>query len=204
MRLYWSTRSPFVRKVTITAHEKGLADRITLERVVVASSKPNPDVMRDNPTGKIPTLILDNGSALFDSHVICEYLDAIGTGPKLFPQGDSRWLVLRQHAIGDGLMETILLRMGERNRAEAMRSQPHLAAYTLKIEAMLGHLETISGELAGSPFSIGAIAIGCALAHLDFRFADDAWRKGRPGLAAWHDGFSQRASVQATAFRDEY
>ena len=120
MRLYWSTRSPFVRKVTITAHEKGLADRITLERVVVASSKPNPDVMRDNPTGKIPTLILDNGSALFDSHVICEYLDAIGTGPKLFPQGDSRWLVLRQHAIGDGLMETILLRMGERNRAEAM------------------------------------------------------------------------------------
>jgi glutathione S-transferase len=204
MRLYWSTRSPFARKVTVTAHEKGVADRIVLEKVRVSASQANPDVLRDNPTGKIPTLILEDGSALFDSRVICEYLDAIGTGPILFPAGDARWPVLRQQALGDGLMEAIVQRMGEGRRPEDMRSEPHVRTYTQKMHAISDCLEAMSASLAASAVSIGAISIGCALAHLDFRCDDIAWRTGRPGLAAWHHGFSKRPSMLATVFRDEY
>ena len=204
MRLYWSSRSPFVRKVTMTAHEKGLLDRITLERVVVSSSKPNPLVMADNPTGRIPTLVLDDATALFDSRVICEFLDASGVGPALFPPSPDRWQVLCQQALGDGLMEISIARLGERNRSEAARSQPHLDAHRRKSETTLERLEAMSDALASMPFSIGAISIGCALAYLDFRFADDVWRNHRPGLTQWHAQFSLRASAQATAFSDVY
>eukprot|EP01037_Dinobryon_pediforme_P005475 gene5475-5531_t len=204
MRLYWSTRSPFARKVTVTAHEKGLAGRIALEKVRVSASQANPNVLRDNPTGKIPTLILEDGSALFDSRVICEYLDAIGTGTTLFPTGDARWPVLRQQALGDGLMEAIVQRMGEGRRPEEMRSEPHIRTFTLKMHATLDCLEAMSADLAASGLSIGAISAGCALAHLDFRCGDIAWRNGRPGLAAWHEAFSERPSMLATVFRDEY
>ena len=85
MKLLWSSRSPFVRKVMVAAHEVGLADRIRTERVVVAANKPNADVMAVNPLNKIPTLVLDDGTVLYDSRVICEYLDTLHDGPKLFP-----------------------------------------------------------------------------------------------------------------------
>ena len=85
MKLHWSPRSPFVRKVMIVAHEVGLVDRLTLVRTVAATTKPHPELMRDNPLSKIPTLVLDDGTVLYDSPVICEYLDRLHAGPKLFP-----------------------------------------------------------------------------------------------------------------------
>lgn len=200
MRLYWSSRSPFVRKVMVVAHEAGLADRIETERVVVAADRPNAAVMGANPLNKIPTLQLDGGGALYDSRVICEYLDGMGDGPTLFPQGEDRWTALRLQALGDGLMELNVSRLGERNRPPELRSATHQAAFARKIAAVLDQLET------EAPISlhIGALAVGCALAHLDFRFGDDAWRDGRPALAAWFERIGHRPSFVATAFKDEY
>ena len=103
MKLHWSPRSPFVRKVMIAAHELGLMDRLTCVRTVAASTKPHAELMRDNPLSKIPTLVLDDGTVLYDSRVICEYLDTLGPAAKLFPSsGPVRMLALRRQALGDG------------------------------------------------------------------------------------------------------
>jgi glutathione S-transferase len=204
MKLLWSSRSPFVRKVMVAAHEVGIAGRIRTERVVVAANNPNPDVMAVNPLSKIPTLVLDDGTALYDSRVICEYFDSLHTGPKLFPaEPAARWTALRRQALGDGLMEALVLRLGEQSRSPEARSEKHLAAYRLKIATTLDRLESEVERLAEPP-GIGHIAIGCALAHLDFRFAADNWRAGRAGLARWHAGFARRPSMQATEFVDAY
>jgi glutathione S-transferase len=204
VKLFWSSRSPFARKVMVTAHEVGLAGRIAAQRVVVGASNPNADVMAVNPLNKVPTLRLDDGSALYDSRVICEYLDTLHEGAKLFPaERGARWTALRRQALGDGLMELSVLRLGEQARPTEARSETHLAAYRLKMAKTLDVLELEAEGLAGS-ITIGHIAIGCALAHLDFRFAADPWRTGRPKLAAWHAVFAHRPSMQATQYVDAY
>ena len=204
MKLFWSSRSPFVRKVMVAAHEVGVAGRIRAERVVVAANKLNADVMAVNPLNKIPTLVLDDGTALYDSRVICEYFDTLHEGAKLFPADrGARWTALRRQALGDGLMEASVLRVGEQARPLEARSETHLAAYRLKIAGTLDLLEREAEGLAG-PIGIGHVAIGCALAHLDFRFAAADWRAGRPTLAAWYAGFAGRSSMQVTAYVDAY
>ncbi len=204
MKLLWSSRSPFVRKVMVAAHEVGVADRIATERVVVAANKPNADVMAVNPLNKIPTLVLDDGSVLYDSRVICEYLDTLHDGPKLFSSdGAARWSALRRQALGDGLMEVIVLRLGEQNRPKEAQSESHLAAFRLKMASALDRIEA-DGIGPGSAPDIGEIAVGCALGHLDFRFAADAWRTGRHRLAAWYAAFADRSSMRATAYADVY
>src|SRR5512145_2041382 len=110
MKLHWSPRSPFVRKVMVFAHEVGLAHRIEMVRTHVAMTNPNRDLMKLNPLGKIPTLITDQGKVLFDSTVICEYLHSLHGGQKLFPQvPDQRWQALRWHALGDNMLDTLVL-----------------------------------------------------------------------------------------------
>jgi glutathione S-transferase len=204
MKLLWSSRSPFVRKVMVAAHEVGVADRIAAERVVVSANKPNPDVMASNPLNKIPTLVLDDGSALYDSRVICEYLDTLHDGPRLFPAGGAaRWPALRRQALGDGLMEVIVLRLGEQNRAKETQSESHLASYRLKIASALDRIEAEGLGPPGPP-DVGQIAIACALGHLDFRFVADDWRAGRPRLAAWYGEFARRPSMQITQYVDAY
>jgi len=187
----------------VVAHEKGLAAEIETVRVVVGASAPNAVVMRDNPLSKIPTLVLDDGTALYDSRVICQYLDESGHGPGLLPTGPGRWTALRLQALGDGLMEVLVLRIGENNRPEPIRSAPHQAAFPVKIAATLDRLEAEVTALSGPPH-IGAIAVAVALSHLEFRFASDEWLQGRPALTAWHAAFDARPSMQATTFRDEY
>ena len=172
--------------------------------MVSAANNPNAEVMAVNPLNKIPTLVLDDGSALYDLRVICEYLDTLHDGPKLFPaDARARFTALRRQALGDGLMETILLRLGEQARPAATQSEKHLSAYRLKIAATLDRLEAEAEGLAGA-LGIGHIAIGCALAHLDFRFAADDWRAGRPRLARWYGDFARRPSMQATEYVDAY
>src|SRR5262245_1110670 len=188
----------------VAAHETGLAGRIATQRVVVGASNPNVDVMAVNPLNKIPTLVLDDGSVLYDSRVICEHLDTLHDGAKLFPtERRARWTALRRQALGDGLMEMSVLRLGEQARPMQARSEAHLAAYRLKIGKTLDALE-LEAEGLAAPIAIGHIAVGCALAHLDFRFAADAWRDGRPKLAAWHAEFARRPSMQATQYVDAY
>jgi glutathione S-transferase len=204
MKLFWSSRSPFVRKVMVAAHEMGVAARINTQRVVVGANNPNPEVMAVNPLNKIPTLILDDGTALYDSRVICEFLDGQHEGPKLFPTDPAaRFAALRRQALGDGLMELNVLRLGEQNRSPPARSEPHLAAYRLKTAATLDALDKAADGFAGQP-DIGHIAIASALSHLDFRFAADNWREGRPRLARWHAAFAKRPSMQATEHVDAY
>jgi glutathione S-transferase len=204
MKLLWSSRSPFARKVMVAAHETGLAGGIGTERVVVAANKPNAEVMALNPLNKIPTLILPDGSVLYDSRVICEYLDGLHDGPKLIPvEGAARWDALRRQSLGDGLMEVNILRMGEQNRAKEAQSEGHLAAFRLKIASALDRIEA-DGVGTGESPHIGEIAMACALAHLDFRFAHENWRAGHPRLAAWYAEFARRPSMRATEHADVY
>jgi glutathione S-transferase len=201
MKLHWSPRSPFVRKVMIVAHETGLAERLTLVRTVVAMTTVNRDLLPDNPLSKLPTLVLDDGTPLYDSAVICEYLDALHGGPKLFPADtSSKWMALRRHALGDGLLELLVLWRNERDRLHP--ADLYLNAYRAKVDAALDCLETDADALSATPFGIGHVAIGCGLSYADFRFSDLNWRCDRPRIAAWHAAFSARPSVRATEARE--
>jgi glutathione S-transferase len=203
MKLYWSSRSPFVRKVTIMAHEVALAERITCVPTKVSAAEPNAVLMADNPLNKLPTLVLDDGTVIYDSRVICEYLDTLHGGAKMFPAGGpERLAALRRQAHGDGMMDVLLAWLGERGRPVPQRSDAHICAYGLKVGAALDVAERDAPALAAAPFGIGHIAIGCALSYLDFRFDAIGWRNGRPQLKAWHEGFAARPSVLANKVID--
>jgi glutathione S-transferase len=197
MKLHWSPRSPFVRKVMIAAHELGLADRLDCVRTVVATTKPHAPLMQENPLSKIPTLVLDDGTVIYDSTVILEYLDQQHDGRKLVPAAlPERLTALRRQALGDGFLDFLLLWRDERMRPQV--SEVHVATYAAKRAAILRALDDEAGDLAATPFSVGHIAIGCALSYLDFRFAADDWRSGHPRIAQWHASFAARPSVRAT------
>ncbi len=205
MKLYWSSRSPFARKVMVAAHETGTADGIETIRVAVGSALMSEEVMGHNPLNKIPTLALADGTTVFDSRVIVEFLDGLNGEPKLLPPGRAeRLAALRWQALGDGIMENSTLTIGERKRDPALHSARHDAAYRRKTTATLDLLEQEAPELAAAPFGIAAIAIGCALSHLDFRFGEENWREGRPRLAAWFNGIAVRPSFTATAYDEVY
>jgi len=204
MKLYWSSRSPYVRKVMVAAHECGLADRIEREPIVVSAHMPNTEMLPRNPLGKIPTLILDDGSAVYDSRVICEYLDTLHDGQPLFPRGwPERLAALRLQATGDGMLDMLIMRLSEtRAREPAQRSEKLLAALKGKLTASLDALNAGAGALHALPFGVGQIAVGSALSYIDFRFADDSWRDNRNALADWHATFRARPSVIATEHID--
>ncbi len=196
MKLHWSPKSPYVRKVMVCAHELGLLERLELVRSVAAMLKPNERLMRDNPLSKIPTLVLEDGFTLFDSVVICEYLNDLGQG-SLFPtQGPDKWQALRWHAFGDGLLDVLILWRNERERAAAL--QPLLDAFALKTRASLAQLDDEAQALNETPFSIGHIAVGCALGYLDYRFDAFGWRGQAPRLADWYAELSMRSSFLHT------
>lgn len=204
MKLYWSSRSPYVRKVMIAAHETGQANGIECKRVAVSAFLANTDMLSANPLGKIPTLIAEGGEPLYDSRVICEYLDTLHSGTPLYPpSGAERFVALRRQALGDGILDMLIQRLyEERMREEAQRSETLLTAIKGKLHASLNALDLSADSLANAPFNIGQIAIGTALSYLDFRFDADDWRAGRERLAGWHAEFRHRPSVLATEFVD--
>jgi glutathione S-transferase len=204
MKLYWSSRSPFVRKVMVFAHECGLAARITCERTLVAMNNPNAALLGVNPTGKIPTLVLDDGSVLYDSAVICEYLDSLHKGRLLFPEsGPARWTALRRHALGNNLTDNLMLWRNELLRPPAQQSPETLAAFELKVRNAVAALDHETAALANDPVSIGHVAIACALGYIDFRFAHLGWRKDSDRIASWHETFAQRPSMTLTTHVDQ-
>lgn len=199
MKLHWSPKSPFVRKVLLAAEELGLADRIEKVRTVVIPSKPNPVLQQDNPLSKTPTMILDDGTKLYDSPVLIEYLDSLHDGRKMIPPaGPQRWIALRRQALADGMLDILTQWRDENMRPQDKQSQPMLAAYRSKITASLDRLESEIEDVARTPFDVAHIAIGCTLSYLDFRFPQIEWKPGRPALVAWYEEFCKRPSVIAT------
>jgi glutathione S-transferase len=204
MKLRYSPTSPYVRKVMVVALETGLAERIERLPTTVAPTKPNDEVARENPLVKVPALTTDDGLVLYDSPVICEYLDTLHDGPKLFPAGDkARWLALRQQALGDGILDAAILGRYEILRPKEFQWQDWLDAQMRKVRGALAALEmeAEAGDLGG-PLTIGQITIACALGYLDFRYASEEWRGKYRRLAVWAEEVAQRKSIQLTAPKD--
>lgn len=195
MKLRYSPTSPYVRKVMVVAKETGLDGKI---QTVETKLGPDSDILQQNPLGKVPTMILDDGFVIFDSPVICEYVDSQSKGAKMFPPaGPARWKALAMQALGDGLMDASLSRRGEMMRPADKQSPDALTKQAGVMNRALDALEKRVGELDG-PVTIGQVTVGCALGYLDLRFADDQWRKSRPKLAAWFETFSKRPSMSST------
>jgi glutathione S-transferase len=204
MKLRYSPTSPYVRKVMVVALETGLAERIERIPTTVVPTKRNDDVARVNPLVKVPALTTDDGLVLYDSPVICDYLDTLHSGTKLFPaSGKARWLALRQQALGDGILDAAILGRYEVLRPQELQWSDWIDAQLRKVRGALGALEieVEAGELGG-PLSIGQITVACALGYLDFRYATEEWRSRHRRLAAWFDEFSKRKSIELTAPKD--
>src|SRR5689334_8387811 len=138
MKLYWSPRSPFVRKVMVCAHELGLAGRIEKVYALVSMTRLNPDVVKANPIGRIPALVTDDGMTIYDSNVVCEYLDTQLGRASLFPQvAPDRWYTLTRLALADGMLETGVLWRSERVKPAPQQSSPTIVAFERKIESAL-------------------------------------------------------------------
>lgn len=198
MKLYSASASPFVRKVLVTALELGIEDRI--EKIAVATTpvSSDPKLAAANPLKKIPTLVLDDGSLVYDSGVICSYLDSLVPDVKLIPEGAAGWQVKRQEALADGLCDAaILVRYEMALRPEERHWRDWIDAQLGKVASAVDQLEVEADDLAGG-VTLGAIAAGCALDYLDFRFADLGWRDKHPKIAAWQSDFAQRPAMQAT------
>ncbi|MBT3238195.1 MAG: glutathione S-transferase [Rhodospirillaceae bacterium] len=208
MKLRYSPTSPYVRKVMVMAIETGLEDSI--EAIATNAWESGPDLVNDNPLSKVPTLVLDGGETLYDSPVICEYLDSLHDGVKLFPPaGGARWTALRRQALADGIMDAAILRLMEGKRADGERSdswaERQKAAIDRALDALEEEADGFAGKEAdgsGDDVTIGHITIAVALGYLDLRFDADNWRENRPALADFYDTFSGRASMAKTTPKD--
>ncbi len=202
MKLLGSTRSPYVRKVLVAAHEVGLADQIEMVAKVVTLVDREPDVCAANPLGQVPALLLPNSQTLYDSGVICDYLDAISTRPHLIPDDRMAKVEMsRRHAEADGLLAGFVRWYSERRRTDEPLSSLYVSVSRDKLAHVADHWDRQAYSWAERPIDLGFIAIGCALAYGDFRFSPEDWRSGRPALAGWYDIISTRPSFVATAFR---
>lgn len=199
MKLIYAPASPFARKVRVLASETGLLPRLELIETTVAPVALNQQVNALNPLGKIPALMLDSGEALFDSRVICEYLDSLHDRPKLFPDDPAtRWRTLRLAALADGLMDAAVLTRYERAVRPAERQWDDWIDGQLgKVRRTLSVLNGDDQALQGA-LNIGQIGVACALGYLDFRFAELNWRTEFPTLVEFQDRASQRESMRLT------
>lgn len=197
MTLRFSQTSPYVRKVMMVAIECGLDGAI--EPVPTDAWSPDTDLPTDNPLGKVPALIMGDGTVLFDSPVICEYLDTLHDGTRLFPAtGPERWRALRLQALADGLCDAAVLRRLELNRPDGQRSDGWVARQAAAIARTVDALEAEAAGFGAAP-TIGTLAVASALGYLDLRYPESAWRDRAPTLARWLEGFSQRDCFRRTA-----
>ena len=195
MNLFYSPTSPFARKVRVLAEELGLSDRIALNPL-------NPWIDEGlravNPLSKVPTLTTDEGEALYDSRVICEYLDALAGG-RLIPQaGSARWAAKRMEVLADGVCDAAVARMLESRRPEGEQHADMIDRWSQAIVAALDVAETCAPG-PGETFNLGPIALACTLGYIDFRAPWQNWREGRPRLTAWVETVSGRPSMVQTA-----
>lgn len=197
MKLRYSTTSPFVRKVHVVAIETGQIDKIELVKTNTAD--PASGLNAHNPLNKVPALVLDDGSTLYDSRVICEYLDTQAKGAFFPASGPARWTALKRQSLADGMMDAGVLRMMETRRPEGQRSSDWDTRQKLKIAQGVDALEA---DHLGPQLDIGTLSVAIVLDYLDFRFKAEDWRVNHPKLAAWHKSFSPRPSLQKTLPHD--
>lgn len=196
MQLFHSPASPFVRKVRVLLHEAGRSDEVALIDPL-ADPTDMSHVQPTNPLGKLPALVRPDGPALYDSRVICRYLDATyGTG--LYPE-TRLWEVLTLEATGDGMLDSAVLMVYEhRFRPEDRVHPPWIERHWEKISGALDAIEQRWMPHLAGPLDMGHIAVGCALGYLDFRHDARDWRSGRSTLAAWYETFAERPSMAET------
>ena len=200
MKLLYQTHSPYARKVLVLAHEAGIAERLEVVHQETSPTWRNEEVVRANPLGKVPVLLLDDGTALFDSNVICEYLDGLHDGTPLIPaESRARLLALRLQALAQGLCDAgIAVRHETVRRPEALR---YPAMRDGQIEKLVASYDFLEHQWAGSAdtasVDIGQIALATALSWLAFRELPD-FEHGRPRLSAWYHTFHERPSMLAT------
>ncbi|MEB8389121.1 glutathione S-transferase [Rhodobacteraceae bacterium KMM 6894] len=197
MKLISAKPSPFGRKVNVLLHETGQLDKVEVVASAPSPVVPDSSITSVNPLGKIPALIRDSGPALYDSRVICRYLDAQADAG-LYPEA-RLWDVLTLEATADGIMDAAILMVYEgRARPEDKQHQPWVDGQWMKVAGSVDALESRWLSHLAGPLDMGQIAVACALSYLDFRHGDRDWRTGHPGLAAWHAAFEARPSMQAT------
>ena len=199
MQLFYSPNSPYARKARIIIHELGLKSRV---EDLIVSLPADAKLRAVNPLGKIPALILDDGSVIYDSPVICEYLDDVGQGkffprPTLLREAQGRWRALTLQALGDGLADAVVRRNQEMKVPADRRSAEMIERQTRAIEAAFAVADRAAAKFPAEP-TIGEIAVACAIGYLDLRVPEDGWRDRYPNLARWLDKFSQRPSLRAT------
>jgi len=196
MKILFSPNSPYVRKCLVAAHELGLVDRVQLLPSNAHPVQRDQQIIPHNPLGKVPTFFADDGRVLYDSRVICEYLNDLAHG-SLFPAGPQRWEALTLQSLGDGILDAALLaRYEDVARPEPLRWPEWRAGQLDKAETSLAHLGARVQSLQGR-VDIGTIAVGCALWYLDLRFADFAWRERHAAVADWYAAYGGRPSMQA-------
>jgi glutathione S-transferase len=183
----------------IVAHEKGLVEKLELVPAPVNPLQPLDLAIAVNPLGKIPALTLDDGTVLYGSTVVAEYLDALDGTPIFFPEGAAKWTALRRNAQGDGILEAGSLVRIEGLRPADKQWSDWRNVQMLKVTNALNAAEAEANALASDRLTIGEVTLICALGWLDIRLPDVAWRENRPKLAAWFDRVSSRPSVLATA-----
>lgn len=198
MQLAYSPTSPYVRKVMVLLHETGQLEGVALQDQSGTPLAPADALLPKNPLGKVPALERPDGPTLYDSRVICAYLDD-RAGGKLYGSGQRRWDTLTLEATADGILDAALLMVYEnRLRPENMRMDAWVDGQWGKIERACAALNTRWMSHLSGPLDMGQIAVGCALAYVDFRLGSRGWRKGNDSLAAWFEKFDSRESMQAT------
>ena len=198
MKLHHSPTSPYVRKVRACAITRGIAHLIEL--VPTNPNESRPGFVAYNPLAKVPALVTDDGIALFDSPVICEYLDSIGDATPMFPShGALRWRALKQQAMGDGILDASVPRRGEMQKPQDEGRIAWIARQKAAVDRTLDALES---DPPHRIVDIGSIAVACALGYLDFRFAAQPWRDAHPKLAAWYAAFAENPGIAQTVPKD--
>ncbi|MEL6690138.1 MAG: glutathione S-transferase [Pseudomonadota bacterium] len=198
MELIHSPASPFVRMTVVMAHETGLIDQIELKTITTNAFATAPEASSANPLGKIPALIRPEGGALYDSRVICQYLDARAEAG-LYPEG-RLWEVLTLEATAQGICDCAVSMAYElRLRPEEKQSSEWVEAQWAKVARALDAIEARWMSHLYGPLDASHIAVGCALGYIDLRHGTRNWRDTRPALAAWYGKFAERPSMQATA-----
>ena len=198
LRLYTSPTTPFGRKAMVLILEAGLADQVEIAQATGSPLDSSKMPLSQNPLGKIPALERGDGPAIYDSRVICRYLDD-RAGAGLYPPAPRLWETLTLEATADGMIEAAILMLYEgRLRPEEKRFEGWVDGQWAKIARALDTLEGRWMSHLNGPLDMGQIAIGVALSYLDFRFDARGWRQGRPELARWHEAFAARESMAAT------
>ncbi len=195
MKLYFANTSPYARKARMTLFEKGLQDRV--ETIFANPFEENPALTAANPLGKVPALVTEEGTAIYDSPIICAHLDSLAAEPALIPEGPARWAVLTREALTDGILDAAFAMVMERRRPAEQQSPSWLERWTT---AILRSLDAVESDIAGyeGALTMAQIGLGAALGYLDFRLPDIDWRAGHPKTAAWFEAFARRPAMRAT------